>query len=58
MTHLGTTRNPMSEARRNHIHGPLLGFDRPAGEMSILAGSVLIALPIGAIALLVAFFGG
>ncbi len=58
MTHLGTTRNPMSEARRNHIHGPLLGFERPAGEISILVGSLLIALPIGAIALLAAFFGG
>lgn len=23
MTHLQTTRNPQSEARRQHVHGPL-----------------------------------
>lgn len=42
MSHLGTTRNPMSEARRNHIHGPLLGFERPAGEISFAAGAALL----------------
>lgn len=24
MSHLHTTRNPQSEARRQHVHGPLL----------------------------------
>lgn len=58
MTHLGTTRNPMSEARRNHIHGPLLGFERPAGEPSLAAGSaLLIGLVLIAVGFLIAFGG-
>ncbi len=37
MTHLQTTRNPQSSARRDHIHGPLQGWSesvnqRPNGE--------------------------
>ena len=39
MTHLYTTRAPMSEARRQHIHGPLV---RPEGEPSLLAGVALL----------------
>lgn len=39
MSHLYTTRNPMSEARRQHIHGPLV---RPEGEPSFLAGAALM----------------
>lgn len=27
MSHLHTTRNPMSGARRDHVHGPLQGMD-------------------------------
>lgn len=55
MTHLGCTRNPMSEARRQHINGPLLPA-RPEGEPSLLCGVLACALLIGAgWALVVAF---
>lgn len=56
MSHLLTTRNPMSEARRNHIHGPLLGIERPEGELTLRQGaSFLIALFGLAVLLIVAF---
>jgi hypothetical protein len=59
MSHKGATRNPMSEARRQQIHGPLLPIDRPEGEPSYLGG-VLLLVAVFAIAtmLVVAFTGG
>lgn len=30
MTHKLVTRNPQSEARRTHVHGPLVPLDEPA----------------------------
>jgi len=45
MSHLGTTRNPMSEARRQHIHGTLDTGAPPRGEgRYLLALLVFIAL--------------
>lgn len=41
-THLNTTRNPMSEARRQHVHGSLLPMERPAGEPSFAAVAALL----------------
>ena len=31
-----------SEAQRNHIHGPLVGMQRPAGEWPLWAGVALM----------------
>lgn len=39
MTHLNTTRNPQSEARRQHIHGRL---QRPADEPSVAIGALML----------------
>lgn len=59
MTHLATTRRPMSEARRMHIHGPLQSLADDAGsigEPSILRGVCVIALPVIVVsAMIVAF---
>lgn len=59
-THLGTTRNPQSEARRQHIHGDLIGLPdtRPYWPaLRILAKQALcLSLPIfAAWGLLIAF---
>lgn len=44
MTHLGTTKRPMSEARRQTIHGPLQALiaSRPANEPHPLIGALLL----------------
>lgn len=60
MSHLLTTRNPMSEARRQHIYGPVVSLikSRPAGEPHpIIGGSILIGLAIIATLAIVAFTG-
>lgn len=49
MTHLYTTRNPMSESRRQHVHGKLVTLAdqaRAEGEPSILLGALIVALPV------------
>ena len=58
MTHLGTTKHPMSEARRNEIHGPLQSLieNRPAGEIHpALGGALLIGLFVVAAGFVIAF---
>jgi hypothetical protein len=59
MSHKLADRNPMSECRRQHIHGALLPIDRPEGEPSYLGG-VLLLVAVFTIATLaiVAFTGG
>ncbi len=47
MSHHYTTRNPMSEARRQHVHGRLMPKEhprvaRPEGEISLAAGGALL----------------
>lgn len=45
MTTLYTTKTPMSEARRNHIHGPLVSDLPPLRPIrELLAGAGVIAL--------------
>lgn len=60
MSHLLTTRNPMSEARRQHIYGKLQSLSVEAndiGEPSLFAGFLIIASCIGAIVAAVLFIG-
>lgn len=56
MTHHLATRNPMTEARRQHVHGRLLPMDRPEGEPSFFAGvATLFLIGVAATMLIVAF---
>lgn len=36
----------MTEARRNHIHGPLLGVDHPEGEPGLFTGTLFVLFPL------------
>jgi len=57
-THLGTTRNPMSEARRQHLFGPIQSLidKRPATEPHpLLGGALLIGLFVVGVLLIVGF---
>lgn len=54
MSHLHTTRNPMSEARRQHVHGKVLPREdgpsgsqivwRALGQLALLCGLFLVAV--------------
>lgn len=53
MSHQHTTRNPMSEARRNAVHGPLLPADDPERltrtditAISVMLGGLLIVVTV------------
>lgn len=49
MSHLGTTRNPMSEARRQHVHGSLGTSDLPRREGRWLLLMLMAFAVVGAI---------
>ncbi len=58
MTHLGSTKNPMSEARRQHVHGPIRTMAQQArevGELTLLQGAAVFAAGLGVLIAAVLF---
>lgn len=58
MTHLCTTKRPMSEARRQTIHGPLQALieNRPTNEPHPLVGALLLIALFAVLPFAVALF--
>ena len=51
-----TGTNPMTEARRTAVHGPLIPMERPEGEPSLWQGALIVLgvmLLLGTVAVIV-----